>query len=781
MIRIVLILSLFSPAFSFAQITGKVLNKETGEPITGALLLLDGKKESTSDKQGLFNLNRFTFPCWLSVQKETFQVDSILLNEAPVGPVLFELKPKIKEIDNVVISAGKRKQKIEEVSVSMEILRPGLINNKGITDLEQAVNQSPGVYAMDGQVSIRGGGGYAYGAGSRVLLSWNGIPMVSPDVGDVKWNAIPMENTNQIEVIKGASSVLYGSGALNGIISMSEKDPLRKGEFFVKMQSGIYDNPRRKSLQWWDKYKNPTLHNIDVFGGKMYKRFGYTVSASGFKTGGYRKGEVEDRYRLGGSFVYRPEKLTNLKLGVFYNAQYQYTGNFILWESDSLGYIAQNGMDPMGPGSTLSYQKSVRVNVDPYIKFTDKYKNKHELKTRYYLVSTGNLDQVYASSKAEMYYGNYQFQKQWNQSVLSTGVSIMNNNVLSPVFGNHFSENYAIYAQFERKWKAVDLTLGARGEYFEMDNQQVDSYYNIGAFWKKSWEIPVYPILRAGLHIAATKTTHIRASFGQGIRFPSVAERYAATSNGGVIIFPNPSLRPEIGQASEIAVKQLVKLGDWKGFIDVAAFINSYDNMIEYTFGVYAPDSIQVTTANLTQWVGFQAQNAENARITGVEFSFNSTGKIKDVELISIMGYTYMNPKSLNEDPNYILLCSDTTSRMLKYRFKHLIKADIEANYASLSFGASCRYNSFMSNIDRVFLEDLNPTSDELYVLPGLKEYREKFNNGSLVFDARVAYTLKEKLRMGFIVNNILNAEYVSRPADIQAPRTFMLQLQYKI
>jgi outer membrane receptor protein involved in Fe transport len=43
--------------------------------------------------------------------------------------------------------------------------------------------------------------------------------MVSPDVGDIKWNAIPLEQCSQIEVIKGASSVLYGSGALNGTIA----------------------------------------------------------------------------------------------------------------------------------------------------------------------------------------------------------------------------------------------------------------------------------------------------------------------------------------------------------------------------------------------------------------------------------------------------------------------------------------------------------------------------------------------------------------------------------
>jgi iron complex outermembrane receptor protein len=79
-----------------------------------------------------------------------------------------------------------------------------------------------------------------------------------------------------------------------------------------------------------------------------------------------------------------------------------------------------------------------------------------------------------------------------------------------------------------------------------------------------------------------------------------------------------------------------------------------------------------------------------------------------------------------------------------------------------------------MSNIDAKF-EDGFLGQD---FLVGLKDYREKYNNGSLVFDLRMGFKFKEKYRIGFIVNNFLNAEYVSRPADIQAPRNFIAQVQ---
>jgi iron complex outermembrane receptor protein len=775
-----------------SQLKGRVLAKESGEPVIGALVSTSENRTTRSDLNGQFELNVDNYPVVLVVRKSPFLNDTVEISTNKEVTIFLQLP--VRTMDAVVVSAGRRTQKVEEVSVSMEIIKPSLINNKGITDLEQAVNQSPGVFAMDGQVSIRGGGGYSYGAGSRVLLMWNGVPMVSPDVGDVKWNAIPMENASQIEIIKGASSVLYGSGALNGVISMSEKDPLRKGELSAKIQSGVYGNPKRESLKWWSS--NPTLHSADVYFGKMHKRIGYTFSLNGFTTDGFRKGEIEDRARLGGSLVFRPEKLPTLKTGVFYNVQYQYTGNFILWESDSLGYIAQGGMEPMAPGSTLSYQKSIRLNVDPYVKFTDKFKNKHELKTRYYLVSTGDLTNIYASSKAEMYYANYQFQRQWkDKHTLSAGATSTTNTVLSSVFGDHLSENLAVYGQYELKWKKFDFTAGTRLEYFELDGNTGDSDFYFGKDTSNAFRSPVYPILRAGMHYAVTKTTHLRASFGQGIRFPSVAERYAATSSGGVVIFPNPRLDPEKGWATELGVKQVLKMGDWVGMLDLAGFLNQYSQMIEYTFGFYNPNNFQqlIPTPGsadqdtlfslidggipLEKLLGFQAQNAERARITGVELSFNSTGKIKNVEVSSLIGYTYMNPISLNKDSMYLITFSDPESGILKYRFRHLVKGDIELGYKALSGGISTRYNSFVENIDAVFEEKIGTD----YVLPGLKEYRDENNKGLWVFDARVAYTVRERTKINFIVNNFLNQEYTGRPADIQAPRTFILQLQYKI
>ncbi len=774
--RHLLIALLFLPLISNAQIKGKLIDPVTNEGIFGVKVQSSEGERTITDTDGTFEILIKEFPAKLYLQSLEYKPDTIIIFKN-LNSLTRKLTPLFQNVSTVVVSASKRTQSIEEVSISMEVLKPELIESKGFVNLEQAVDQSPGVFAMDGQVSIRGGGGYSYGVGSRVLVLTDGIPLISPDLGDAKWNSISMESMSQIEITKGASSVLYGSSALNGTISVTSKEPTKEGEFRAKIQSGIYDNPKRESLKWWSK--NPANLELSIYNGKLFDKWGYTIAVNGYKTEGYKDGEQEERARITGSFVFRPKKTPRLKFNVNYSGQVEGVNNFIIWESAEYAYTPSGGLSSNPSDNTLTFQKSVRLNIDPSMKYVGRNNGVHQLKTRYYLVTIGGESTFYEASLAQMYYADYSYQKSWkNVHHLTAGLTNSYNSVKSGVFGDHTSENLASYAQYDFKKKRLGLTAGLRTEYFKMDDRTPDSEFTFG---KNDHKLPVFPIFRAAAHYAITKTTHARASIGQGVRFPSVSERYANTSNGAIYIFPNPDVAPERGWAAEIGLKQIVKMGKWRGTIDVAGFVNHYSDMIEFAFGIYNPDSIPLnfdpnSAGYIYKWIGFKAKNAEEAQITGLEFSFNSEGKIKEVEVRSLIGYTYMNPVSLNTDPDYLLTMSDT-SGILKYRFNHLVRLDIQAGYKNFSIGFSSRYNSFMKNIDAIFEEEIVGTE----ILPGLKEYRANDQSGSLVFDSRISYKLKEQYTFAFIVNNILNTEYSSRPADIQPPRQFMVQLRYNL
>ncbi len=759
-------------------INGRVVQSAT-EAVSFPTVVSSEGQRVLGDIDGHFAIPFDKLPVTLYVSADEFESDSLLIKSEPAVIYLVTLRPVVtEELQTMVVVASRRRQRAEDVPISLEVIKPDLINNKGITDLEQAVDQVPGAYAMDGQVSIRGGSGFSYGAGSRVLILWNEVPLLSGDAGDTKWNAIPIENAQQVEVMKGASSVLYGSGALNGIISLVEREPEKKPYLFAKVQSGIYDDPQRASLKWWSK--NPLFHQGDISFGRQWKDFGLTLGGYGYTSDGYRQGETEDRGRINGTLYYKPEKWKSFSASLGWNAQFSKAGNFIIWESDTFAYQPSGGADTSLAESTLTYNRGIRLTIDPSVRYFDKYGNKHQLKSRYFLTDNSNLNNDAQSSKADVKYIDYQFQRRWGrQWVLTAGTSAIANKVNSYLYGDHSSFNGALYAQGEKRWGRLDITAGVRFEYFQQDNKRGDSDFFIG---KDSLKLPVIPIFRMGVHYEVIEHTHLRASFGQGVRYPSVAERYTMTSVGSLNIFPNPALRPEQGWAAEIGIKQGLKIGKWRGFADAAAFINHYSNMMEFTFGNYIPDSLSPSLnpddpGYIFKWLGFRAENAEEATITGLDFSLSGEGMIGPVKVQTLMGYTYMNPVSDNTDSAYRATFSDTSTNMLKYRFNHLAKADLQLLWKGISLGGSMRYNSFMQNIDVIFEDGVFGQQ----ILPGLKNYRREHNGPSLVFDARIGYEFLDHYKVAFIVNNVANTEYMGRPGDIQAPRTFILQLQYRL
>lgn len=787
--KLLLIFALLSTLIYGQEIQGSVY-EEGGESLIGVLIESSEGQKTRTDIEGNFAIAVKKFPVTLEFTYVDYETKKLTIEENS-GSLTVRMKPLTQTIEGVVVSASRREQKIENIPVSLEIIKPELIENKGLLNVEEAVNQAPGAYAMDGQISIRGGSGFSYGAGSRVMVVWNDAPLLSADAADAKWQSIPLENISQIEVLKGASSVLYGSGALNGIISLRDKEPTTKGETKINYQVGVYDQPERKSLRW--SSQSLFTRQFSAYHGKMYDNFGFTVSAYDLRNDGYRSGEEQERFRFNGSFIFKPKRFDRLKAGINYSINMERKGLFIVWESDSLAYQPQGGTaDPYSDSSSLSRTNGLRAMVDPYVKWYDKFGNKHNVQTRLYYTLNKSVQGEGQGAAASMYYADYKFERKFKRDyILIAGLTGVSNVVRSDLYGDHDAKNYSIYAQLEKKFGKLNLTGGVRGEYFQQNDLEPDSY----TYFREdsSARIPIRPIFRFGANYELFQYTHLRGSFGQAFRYPSVAERFASTSIGALNIFPNNDLQPEKGWSAELGVKQGFKIKNFKGFIDVSGFINEYENMMEFTFGYFKPDSIPVNIFDPNdpgypaKWFGFRAENAEKARIAGVELSINGTGNIGPVEITTIMGYTYMNPISLNTDSTYIYGedgnggFSDTSSNMLKYRFRHLAKGDIQFKYKKVMLGFSGRYNSFMENIDGTFENGINiPFAGNTPVLPGIKEYREEHDDGDIVFDARVGYQVNDIFMINFIVNNVFNREYMTRPGDIQAPRQFILRIQAK-
>jgi len=774
-------------------ISGTITDANNNEELIGVNIILENGGGTSTNVFGKYALNTNE-----GTQKITFKyigyediVKEISLVKDENKTINIALESSSEQLSTVVISAGRFEQKIEEITVSMEVIKPSLIENKNTTQIETAMDQIPGVNITDGQANIRGGSGWSFGAGTRVLVMVDDMPLISGDAGQALWSLIATENINQIEVIKGAASALYGSSALNGVINVRTAFPSQKdidknklpGYTKVNMHFGLIDKAEREVLNW-NGDKRRAFKGIEFLQAMKFDNLDLSIGGNIFKDDGYRMGEILDRKRFNINSTYKSKKIEGLSYGVNANLLSQSSGSTIIWNGLDQAYIPLEESITRTIGDTY--------NIDPFITYI-KDNNRHSLRTRYLSVTNNNLTDgidVGQNNSANNYYSDYQWQKNIEKYKLriTSGTTNEKVNANSDLFsGKNYKITNSLYTQLDKKWNRLNISLGARYESFRLhsdDEYLVDGEYINDISADK-------PVFRTGINYQAAEATYLRASWGQGYRFPSMAELFISTNQSGLEIYPNSGLKPESGWSSEIGVKQGVKIGKWMGYIDVAAFIQQYDDMMEFSFGIWGGED------DTLGGLGFKSINIGETQISGIEVSLNGQGKITpNLTVNLIAGYTYMNSMSLNPntpyaygrdhglpsnngfiDQSYTYKNTSSDTTILKYRYNHIAKADIEIIYKKISFGASARYNSFMKNIDFIFTQ----LGSENGPIPGINDAREKFKDGDLIIDIRAGYQMTKTARLGFIVNNLLNREYMSRPANMMPPRTFAMQLALKI
>ena len=587
----------FTSFISLAQtgtgvLKGNISDKESKEPIIGATiqLLNDLSKGTATDIEGNYVLvldtGYYKILCsYLGLQTDTF---SVTIKENQISQKNIVLKQVAKTLETVVISSGKFEQKIEELTVSMEVIKPSLIQNKNTTSIETVLEQVPGLTIIDNDPQIRGGSGFTFGVGSRVAIVVDGVPLLSGDAGRPEWSYIPVENIEQIEVIKGASSVLYGSSALNGVINIRTAYPRSKPKTSINYSVGQYSIPNSPAENWYKSNGNnslPAFSNLNLFHSRVIKNnLDFVIGANFNADQGYigppppapymdpaikkallledsiptftNNDMIKKRGRVNINLRYRPKRFEGLNFGVNANFMLNKTNMVFAWLGDS------SGLYKGYPGAVFLEDQTL-FNVDPFIKYKTKNGIGHSLQTR--IFHSDNVITNNQSNKGTMYFGEYQLQRQFKGIDLTFTGGLVGNvshskSRLYAASGTPENRivNASGYIQLDKKfWRILNLSGGVRYEYFKMNNLN-----NV-----------VAPIYRIGANLQVTKGTFIRSSYGQGFRYPTITERYIATKAGLFGIFPNPDLKPETSNSFEIGLKQGFKIGNCKGFVDVAGAV----------------------------------------------------------------------------------------------------------------------------------------------------------------------------------------------------------------
>ncbi|HXC03744.1 MAG TPA: TonB-dependent receptor, partial [Bacteroidia bacterium] len=379
------------------------------------------------------------------------------------------------------------------------------------------------------------------------------------------------------------------------------------------------------------------------------------------------------------------------------------------------------------------------------------------------------------STETTLIYSEYQISKKVNKN-LNLTAGVIQSQVIShsglPYPGilptNHV-QNYAAYAQADQKlWKILNLSLGVREESFIVNSGKVESK----------------PVFRTGMNIKLAQATFLRASYGQGYRYPSIKEKFIHSDIGGLAIFPNPSLLPESSWNAEIGIKQGFKIKNFIGYLDIAFFLQEYSNTIEMTYGFW--DKRKDMFGNDSLSAGFKYLNTGSTQVKGFEISLPGEGKLsRNLTLDVLADYTYILPQALNPNNTfatdsspqamtYVFTSTDPRNNILKYRFQNIAKIDVQLEYKRFSVGGDWRSYSFMQNIDAIFyLFDQQAHY-------GIQQYRQNHPGGMNIYDARIAMQVTHTLKLAFVVNNLTNLSYSLRPLKIEAPRTFSIRLSAK-
>ena len=251
------------------SLTGTITDCLSRAPLSGATVELVGQQKTVqTDAQGQFSfqdLSKGTHHFYVSQDdyKGHFFKVSIKRNEKNY---IFALcKNKEIEVGEVVVTATRRERNLKNVPITVQVITAEEIQKSQAPDFQSFLeNEFSGInFTNEGgmpNINMMGFGG------KYVLFLMDGERMAGETFDNIDYDRIDLENIERIEVIKGASSSLYGSNALGGVINIITKDaqkPLElSANYLYNTQEDHKTNLSVGTKQRWGSVRVPVFYNF---------------------------------------------------------------------------------------------------------------------------------------------------------------------------------------------------------------------------------------------------------------------------------------------------------------------------------------------------------------------------------------------------------------------------------------------------------------------------------------------------------------------------------------
>ena len=649
---------------------GKITDTKTNLPISGAYIFISYNHSAHTNNEGIFKISGIPEGIYeIKISRLGYKMYSgeISINSSQQN-FNFQLEPSIIELDEVLVSTSKTEDYLKNSPYSELIISDEDINVKSLQSFGDVVKDQPGVSLLrDGiwgtEISIRG-----FNRENIVTLIDGNRILTSTDVA-ARLSMINLSDVERIEIIKGASSSIYGSGATGGIVNIITKSPSFNDKFTLNGNISTQYN---------------AVNDLAVISGSLNSGSSFWTSKI---SGSYRKanntqtpqGELKNSqfedYSFTGSLKIQP--FINHKLSVdyqlfkaenvgipgasvfpnnadvrypfekrelisteyeiqnisevFYKLSAKYSYQFIARDVENIPNAVQT---IPGSGGTPTRRISV-LKITPG---ADHRSNNLQLQGNFLLADWNNL--IFGIDYWDRKYdGNRErFQKIEVLDSLGQVVSTTNRILGEKPLPNSTYSSLGIFAQdgISVLKDKFDINLGARYDYISITGEKTlnplyevvngtlnNNPANQQIIWNEVESNNSSFSSNLGFKYSITPMLNLTLGLAYSFRSPSLEERFQYIDQGSLVRVGNPDLEPEEGKNIDFGFR--LYSGNVK--IISSVYYSYFNNLVSEIRGTFEGRNALIKT------------NVGEARIYGFDFS-SEYNFFNDYVFYSSLSYT---------------------------------------------------------------------------------------------------------------------------------------------
>jgi outer membrane receptor protein involved in Fe transport len=277
---VLLALGLSVNAFSqqSTNVSGSIKNAKSKEAVSAVSVTVKGSSTGTfSDDKGNFNFTTVQKPPFTIIISSVGYTNKEVVVKSNNQVIDVELEASFTLGDEVVVAASRVPERILESPVSIERIGAKAILNTPAANYYDMITNLKGVDIVAASLTFKSIGtrGFNSSGNTRLNQIVDGMDNQAPGLNFSVGNIIGLTelDVDNIELLPGASSALYGSGGMNGTLLINSKNPFKYQGLSFQIKQGItnVDNNQRPQSPFYDW----TVR----WGKKVSEKFAYKIGA----------------------------------------------------------------------------------------------------------------------------------------------------------------------------------------------------------------------------------------------------------------------------------------------------------------------------------------------------------------------------------------------------------------------------------------------------------------------------------------------------------------------